>query len=69
MAPLNDPLIKHYDKDPDTGEMIPVRYMTEDEVKEREALNVANTASALRARVLKELAGRNGHGSNGTSSE
>jgi len=46
-----------------TGEQlhnVPVRYMSPAEIKEREALNIANTASALRARVVAELAKSNG---------
>lgn len=46
-----------------TGERlhnVPVRYMSPEEIKERDALNIANTASALRARVVAELAKSNG---------
>jgi hypothetical protein len=37
-----------------------VHYMTPQEITERDALNVANTATALRARVIAELARENG---------
>lgn len=37
-----------------------VHYMTPAEIDERDALNVANTATALRARVIAELAKENG---------
>lgn len=59
---MNDPLIKDHDENG------PIRYMSSAEVKEREALNIANTASALRARVIAELAkGNGGSGNNGHS--
>lgn len=38
-----------------------VRVMSPLEIKQRLDLNVANTASALRARVVAELAKSNGH--------
>lgn len=63
----SDTLIKYYEKDEETGEMIPVRYMTPAEVEERDSLNIANTASALRARVVAELAKENGHGGQSTA--
>jgi len=59
-----DTLIKHYDRDDETGEMIPRRFMNADEIKEREQLQVANTASAKRKAVVEELAKR-GSASNG----
>lgn len=49
-----DPLIKEHD------EHGPIRYMSAAEIKERDALYIANTASALRARVVAELAKANG---------
>lgn len=51
----SDDLIKGYDEEG------PIRYMSPEEIKEREALRYANTSSNLRARVLVELAKRNGH--------
>lgn len=55
----DDPLIKGFD------EKGPIRYMNADEIKERDALQIANTATNLRARVLSELSKMNGHSSNG----
>jgi len=40
----------------------PLRIMTKEQILERQELNRANTAPALRARVLKELAKQNGEG-------
>jgi hypothetical protein len=70
-GPETDNLIKHYEKavDEETGEerIIPVRYMNAAEIKEREDMYIANTASALRRKVLDHLAGTNGsNGGNGT---
>jgi hypothetical protein len=42
------------------GEPITRRVMTADEIRERLDLNIANTASALRRRVLEALAEKNG---------
>jgi len=42
------------------GEPIMLRVMTAEEIRERDALNVANTASALRQRTLEYLAQHNG---------
>lgn len=56
----SDPLIKGYACDKDTHEEHPIRFMTPEEIKERDALNYANTASALRQRVVAELARANG---------
>jgi len=73
----SDPLIKSYEtvdvRDENgklTGEQlhnVPIRYMDAAETKERLDLNIANTASALRARVVAELAKENGHGDSSTS--
>lgn len=51
--------------DPDVAEpvrQVRIRVMSPLEIKQRLDLNVANTASALRARVVAELAKSNGHG-------
>lgn len=45
----------------------PVYFMNAAEIKERFDLNIANTASNLRARVLSELSKQNGHSSSGGS--
>ena len=39
-----------------------IRVMTPEEIKERDALNIANTASAVRKRVLQYHAKHNGKG-------
>jgi len=43
------------------GKTHPILIMDENEIKERADLNVANTASALRRKVLEHLATGNGH--------
>lgn len=60
MPHSDDPLVKEYDKD--TGE--PIHYMNLDEIKERADLNIANTATALRAKVIAHLAKANGNSTN-----
>lgn len=66
-----DPLVKGYadwiDDNDVLHENMPIRYMNEDEIKERQDLNVANTASAQRARVVAELAKTNGHSGNSST--
>lgn len=64
MAETTDTLIKRFTETiDDEGHviMVPLRYMDEDEVEERLQLNIANTTSAHRARVVKELSKTNGH--------
>ena len=64
MVSANDNLIKEWIEycDVTTHHKFadPIRYMNPEEMEERYALNIANTASALRARVIAELAERNG---------
>ena len=57
----NDPLIKHYVLDEETGEMVPVRIMNAEEIKERDELREKNTSENLRKRVLAQLSRSNGH--------
>jgi hypothetical protein len=47
--------------DPETGEPLIIMAMTEEEIKERQDLNVKNTATAARERVLEHLRTTNGH--------
>jgi len=46
---------------------LPILIMDADEIKEREALNVANTASSLRRKIIAESSKSNGHGPASTS--
>jgi len=46
---------------------LPILIMDADEIKEREALYVANTASSLRRKVIAESSKSNGHGPASTS--
>lgn len=57
---MPDDLIKGYACDVSTQEEFPIRGMNADEVKLRNELNIDNTASALRARVIADLAKTNG---------
>lgn len=47
--------------DPETGEPTIVKVMTKAEIEERLDLNIKNTATAGRQRVLEQLSKQNGH--------
>lgn len=47
--------------DPETGEPLIMKAMTEEEIKERTELNIKNTATAARQRVLDYHRKHNGH--------
>jgi hypothetical protein len=53
---------KGYYCDVESHEELPILVMDANEILERTNLNVANTASSLRRRVLEHLAKSNGHG-------
>lgn len=55
MATTDYSLIKGFDEDG------PIRYMNEEEIKERNELNIANTSESLRKRVIEHNAKSNGH--------
>ena len=56
-------LIKGYACDVESRKEYPIRAMDEREVNERLELNISNTSSKLRARVIANTAKTNGHGS------
>jgi len=58
----SETLIKYWTMDlgEEEPELKAFRYMTIEEIAEREALNFANTATTLRERVVAELAKANG---------
>jgi len=60
---MSDPLVKGFACDVQTHEEFPIRVMNEQELRERLELNISNTTSKLRARVIAETAKDNGHGS------
>jgi hypothetical protein len=62
MSETTDTLGKEWQRNEETGEFYQVRWMNEQETQERLELNVANTSSSLRQRVIDHLAGSNGHG-------